>query len=609
MWLRFTCTEPRLGRAVRAVFAALLFGVAAVCLNPSPAWAANPFERLIMPGPVIEGHAKLEQECEQCHEPFSQKRQAQLCRECHKEVAADITLGEGYHGRKKGIAETECKVCHTEHIGRGADVVKLDLETFDHTATDFKLIGAHRGGECIGCHKPGVKHRKASSECFDCHRQDDSHNRKLGEKCGDCHEPANWQKTRFDHGKATKFSLDGKHRKTACAACHPNQRYKNTPKNCFACHKLDDAHGRLFGDKCEKCHQPDGWKTKAKFDHNKDTKFPLAGRHAKAPCATCHKEPPEVKKPDKTCIGCHRADDIHKGRTGPKCEDCHDAAGWTKTRFDHAKDTKFPLKGQHAKQQCDACHAGDIKEQKLDKACISCHRADDSHRGAMASDCARCHNPVKWKDAKFDHQKDTKFPLRGRHADAVCAACHHRPVEKEIKLDKNCYSCHAKNDVHKGQQGKACSRCHNERGWREKVFFDHDLTKFPLIGQHVVVPCEECHLTAQYQDAEPACVSCHRGDDSHKKHLGQRCGDCHNPNGWTLWRFDHNTRTDFAIDGSHAGVQCVACHTEPVDGRINMSTACFTCHRKDDRHRGAFGRLCERCHVTKSFKEINVIRR
>ena len=50
-------------------------------------------------------------------------------------------------------------------------------------------------------------------------------------------------------------------------------------------------------------------------------------------------------------------------------------------------------------------------------------------------------------------------------------------------------------DVHKGQVGKKCERCHNQSGWTKEVFFDHDLARFPLIGIHAITPCEECHLS------------------------------------------------------------------------------------------------------------------
>ena len=55
----------------------------------NPGFAQNAFERLVMPGQLIQGHAKLEAECSKCHSPFSPKAQDDLCLACHKAIAAD----------------------------------------------------------------------------------------------------------------------------------------------------------------------------------------------------------------------------------------------------------------------------------------------------------------------------------------------------------------------------------------------------------------------------------------------------------------------------------------------------------------------------------------
>ena len=162
--------------------------------------------------------------------------------------------------------------------------------------------------------------------------------------------------------------------------------------------------------------------------------------------------------------------------------------------------------------------------------------------------------------------------------------------------------------MHQGQQGSQCEKCHNEESWKGKVRFDHDLTKFPLIGLHAVTPCEECHAQATYKDTPTACVKCHETKDVHKRTLGTACETCHNPNDWRLWRFDHNRQTKFTLDGAHADLSCAACHTQPLQTAEKLPSDCVSCHRDDDVHNGSFGPLCGRCHNTKSFREIDVIR-
>jgi hypothetical protein len=111
-------------------------------------WAArsqNLFEKLVMPGPLIEGHVKLEQSCFECHVPFSRQSQSNLCLACHKEIAGDRLARRGLHGRQPDAAKQDCRYCHTDHKGRNADIIQLDRQTFDHTFTNFELKGAHSG--------------------------------------------------------------------------------------------------------------------------------------------------------------------------------------------------------------------------------------------------------------------------------------------------------------------------------------------------------------------------------------------------------------------------------------------------------------------------------
>ncbi len=596
------------GRAV-LLFAGFLLGLVMASAFPSAAARAGALETLVMPGPVIAGHAKVETECRRCHEPFSKVEQKTLCLACHKEVGQDIAAGRGFHGRAPGIAASECKRCHTEHEGRDADIVGLDRETFDHRLTDFPLDAAHRGVACQGCHSPDRAFRAAPSECVACHRDDDPHRGRLGAACADCHTGATWREARFDHDKATRFPLAGKHAKVACAACHSEARYKGTPTKCAACHRLNDVHGGRFGARCETCHAPAGWRGIV-FDHARDTRFPLAGAHKAAPCAACHGERiggPE--KPPTRCVACHEKDDEHKGRNGPKCESCHIAASWSRTTFDHARDARFALKGRHAALACAACHEGPVFEVKLGRTCAACHEADDVHKGGLGADCAACHGETDWKRVAFDHARDTRFLLVGAHESAVCRACHtpaKAPNGKRARLATDCFACHEADDVHDGKLGRDCARCHNARGWAGEVFFDHDLTRFPLIGLHATVPCAECHLAQTFKETPLDCAACHAEADVHKQTLGADCALCHNPNGWDLWRFDHDTQTDFRLTGAHDGLECRACHREPVTGEISLARNCNACHQADDVHRGRFGARCERCHTTRSFKEIRL---
>lgn len=635
---------------------------------------------LLSPGDVITGHAKYEAVCEKCHKQFDKAAQPELCKECHKEVGKDFTEKTGYHGRIK--EEKTCKECHTEHKGRNARVVVFDADKFDHVQTDFPLKEKHLNEKikCRDCHLPEKKFREAPTTCNGCHKKDDKHKGGLGTDCAKCHSEKDWKSTRFDHDK-TNFKLKDKHADVKCNSCHIDGKYKDTPKQCYACHKKDDdkIHKGKFGQKCESCHVEKGWK-ELLFDHDRKTKFPLLGKHRPPlKCTSCHKGDLYKDKLQMTCVSCHKKDDdkVHKGNFGPKCETCHVERDWKEIlfdhdkktkypllwkhreakcvschkgdlykdklqmtcaschkkeddkahkgnfgqkcetchiekdwkkeiRFDHDKATKYPLKWKHREAKCASCHKGDLYKDKLKMTCDSCHQKDDekAHKGKFGSKCETCHVEKDWKkDALFNHDKDTKYPLKWKHIEAKCVSCHKGDLYKD-KLQANCFACHEKDDKHKGQEGKKCESCHNEQSWT-KAEFDHQKSKFPLTGKHFQVECKKCHAAPTFKDAKSDCWSCHEKKDAHKRRFGTECGDCHNTRDWKVWDFDHN-KTKFKLEGGHKITDCYKCHQGSMDKKVVLSSTCGTCHENDDVHEGNFSRQCERCHVIDSWKKIKV---
>jgi hypothetical protein len=490
--------------------------------------AALDWESLVMPGPVISGHAEIEKDCRKCHVPFARDEQRGLCLDCHDKVAADIAGKKGFHWRSAPARNGECRNCHTDHEGRSADVLRLTPQTFDHALTDFPLESAHRNASCTDCHKPGDKHRDAPSSCIGCHAERDVHRKALGEGCGDCHNVVSWKEIKFDHTRATdnRYPLTGAHDKVECGLCHAGQRYEDTPTTCVACHRIDDAHQGQRGTACENCHQTTAWKEQT-FDHAKKTGFPLTAGHAKLACQSCHSGNDFRKTAGKECVDCHRSDDTHLGRNGSECKTCHTTRAWNETRFDHAEETKFPLLGAHAETACVACHKGAASKEKLETTCVSCHRGDDPHQEALGTSCGDCHGVKTWQSGlRFDHDLG-RFPLVGLHATTACESCH---VDRKFQgTPSKCIDCHRSDDLHKGNLGDKCADCHTPNDWRIWTF-DHDKqTNFRIDGAHSDLRCISCHVRPPGEGRAMArdCRSCHRGDDRHNGQFGADCARCH----------------------------------------------------------------------------------
>ena len=570
---------------------------------------ADSVNSLILPGPVIEGHVKYESDCALCHKQFDKAAQSGLCKDCHKEIRKDVEFKRGYHGLME--EGKECKECHTEHRGRDAKIAKLNTSNFDHKSTGFELKGAHLNEKvlCKDCHFPQKKYREAPTKCDGCHEKADKHKGSLGKVCENCHEEKDWKTTHFDHSK-TSFPLLGKHVDVKCTNCHVNDKFKETPKQCSECHRKDDnkAHQGKFGAKCESCHTDRGWK-EILFDHGKKTRFPLLGKHLPPlKCTACHRGELYKEKLKTACVSCHRKDDdkAHKGKFGPKCESCHTEKGWKELLFDHDRKTKFPLLGKHTDVKCTGCHKGDLYRDKLEMACVSCHRKDDDkvHKGKFGPKCESCHTDRGWKEILFDHDKKTKFPLLGKHRPPLrCSECHKGDLYKD-KLAMDCNSCHQKDDKHKGQEGRKCESCHNEEDWK-KAKFDHRLSRFALTGKHTLVDCKKCHATPMFKDAKSDCWSCHEKSDYHKRTLGTKCETCHNTRDWKDWDFDHD-KTSFKLEGKHKNIRCAECHKTPVAAKVSLTANCSGCHSKDDKHDGAYGDKCDHCHVGTTWKTIKV---
>jgi hypothetical protein len=404
-----------------------------------------------------------------------------------------------------------------------------------------------------------------------------------------------------------------------CKQCHIMFDRAAQDRLCMACHKEigQDVqgkrryHGLMKPQPCRTCHTDHKGRKASiialdtkQFDHGL-TVYALRGKHQKAECKTCHEAGKKYRLAPKDCNGCHRKDDVHKASLGPKCADCHTENNWKEAKLDHDK-TRFVLTNKHIDVKCADCHK-DKNYKETPHACVACHKKDDDgskgHKGLFGEKCETCHGTKLWKTTTlFDHDVDTKYPLRGKHETTKCVTCHIGHLYK-VKLSQACVDCHAKDDKHKDTLGKKCGACHTERNWKESPGFDHAKSDFPLGGKHAKVECKTCHKNALYKEAPKECIGCHKKDDKHQATLGEKCGDCHNDRDWKeVNRFDHN-RSKFPLRNAHAKpkVQCKDCHVDVRHYR-NVPMDCYSCHKKDDKHEEQLTVKCENCHDDQSWK-------
>ena len=209
-----------------------------------------------------------------------------------------------------------------------------------------------------------------------------------------------------------------------------------------------------------------------------------------------------------------------------------------------------------------------------------------SPHGPLNIPCENCHTNTSWVPIRaipeFNHDT-TRYPLRGMHEKVSCTGCHTKPVFTDV--GKNCANCHA--DIHRAQFGANCAQCHTVLGWQVSVqSIQQHFNRFPLLGAHAVVECQECHKNAavgNYLGLSTACSSCHLADwqkttnpvhpSAGTAFAAANCTTCHAFDTWLNAKFDHSS-TGFLLTNGHANVACALCH---VNNNYNLTIAPTDC--------------------------------
>lgn len=225
-----------------------------------------------------------------------------------------------------------------------------------------------------------------------------------------------------------------------------------------------------------------------------------------------------------------------------RCNNCHvehqgrdfDIRVLGYTNVNHYKMAGFSLEHHQVDYQdqpmnCESCHSQD-DSLTSEPDCITCHVKQDHNRTALhvklvGSNCAGCHDGM---DRMQDFVHDDSYPLQGAHTQAKCAECHLDQVF--AGTPRECSSCHHEPDIHNGQFGDDCARCHNAIAWAPAYLTNHTF-ELQHTEDEPSLECKECHVTTY---SEHICTDCHGADDPmHAVHQDyevdetQDCADCH----------------------------------------------------------------------------------
>lgn len=475
------------------------------CHVPTAWKPASAFDHRNASFPITGRHAELP--CAKCHRlpgivaaaegarpplPVFKPLPHAECSVCHSDP----------HAARLGPACSRCHVTDSFH--------RVEKKSFDHDLTRFPLAGRHASVDCARCHDPATAWGKkpSFSTCRGCHRDPHAGKATLAGRsvdCDACHRVEGFRAAvvTAEQHRQSGFPLEGRHLQLRCEDCHRKGtvvELRPAHARCGDCHA--DPHGgqlssRVDGGECGSCHRVDGWKPST-LTARQHASFALAleGRHAAVECAACHAPARSraasrlpVEKLGKagialrlgapSCASCHF--DPHDGRFAAggaraKKDDCAACHGFDAFRpsivdADVHRGFSYPVEGAHRRVPCERCHK-ELQSRPVSPApppgpgkaaillfaldggnCQGCHKSPHGEMFALRRDhgaCAGCHGDNSFRPAsRFDHDRDTHFPLLRAHRNLPCLRCHVQaldasgvmtPVYRPLSME--CKACH-----------------------------------------------------------------------------------------------------------------------------------------------------------------------
>ena len=458
--------------------------------------------------------------------------------------------------------------------------------------------GAHGGLACVDCHA-------------DLTDQGDGHDDDAAlVDCASCHADQVKASARGIHAKTVNGAANA-----ACADCHGVHELKRGTEamtSCSTCHagvvELQRAslHGQATarGDRlaptCLTCHGSH------QILPHADPRSPVSVMNVPLLCGQCHKEGTEVslfRDIPQASILEHYRDSIHgeglfqKGLTVTAvCTSCH-----TSHQILPHTDPRSSIAQANVVATCMQCHAqievvhrkvidGKLWEEAPSRipVCVECHQPHEVRRvfydtGTANKDCLSCHGKQDLATTR-DGGAASLFVDEGHyvastHAKVACAQCHsevmpshERPCDTVVsKVD--CSVCHAE------QSNQYSSSIHGQLAARD----DHDAPG--------CLDCHSAHATQSKQSpASPTfarnvpalCARCHRAGEKAAVRIHSEIPDI------VSSYADSIHGKGLTESGLVVTATCVNCHTShgelPPDdpassvNRANLPATCGKCH-------------------------------
>ena len=252
-------------------------------------------------------------------------------------------------------------------------------ENFNHDATSFPLVGAHRQLQCSQCHLGG-KYKGLPTTCENCHNGQMADGKPQNhvmttQSCNVCHAVLAWSPATFRHDLAM---VTGQ-----CSTCHNGQQATGKSQNHI-----------MTTQQCDTCHKVTAW-IPAGFQHDLAM---VSGR-----CSTCHNGQQATGKSQNHIM------------TTQECDSCHRVTAWTPSMMTNHPNPK--LIGAHSVLDCKVCHTQSIPTAFF-------------RDGTQFGFCANCHT------------RDYTFPGPGAHKNNPVTKTPFASMQDSLRVNAMCSQCH-----------------------------------------------------------------------------------------------------------------------------------------------------------------------